>query len=173
LTAKSGVGAKINELNAAIERPASPVRHTGFNAGGEVWRPDQIYKRSHPQKTNRNMFSNAKAQAWWHVADMLRDTYNAVQAFKETGLPFAGDPSDLLFIDGGMPNLSKLVDELCTPKRDFDNTGKVKVESKKDLARSNREGGPVPSPNLAEAFVMAYAPVRRTMAISAEALEAA
>lgn len=163
----AGVGAKINELNAGIERPAPMVRHTGFNAGGEVWRPDQIYKRSHPQKTNRDMFSNAKAQAWWHVADRLRDTFNAVHNGATV------DPADLIFIDSNMPNLSKLIDELCTPKRDFDNTGKVKVESKKDLARPNREGGPVPSPNLADAFIMAYAPVRRSMSISAEALEAA
>jgi phage terminase large subunit len=71
----------------------------------------------------------------------------------------AFDQADMIFIDGDMPNLSLLIDELCTPKRDFDNAGKVKVESKKDLAKANRDGGPQPSPNLADAFIMAFAPV--------------
>jgi phage terminase large subunit len=145
----AGVGAKVNELN----KPGETVKHTGFNAGGGVIRPKETYARSHPLKTNQDMFSNAKAQAWWYVADRFRNTYNAVKK------DMVFDQSDLIFIDGDMPNLSLLIDELCTPKRDFDNTGKVKVESKKDLAKSTRKGGAQPSPNLADAFIMAFAPV--------------
>jgi phage terminase large subunit len=145
----AGVGAKVTELNEAPES-GGKVLHTGFNAGGSVSRPDEIYAKSHPRKTNRDMFSNAKAQAWWSVADRFRNTFNAV----EKGQAF--DPSDMIFISSGLDNLSLLIDELCTPKRDFDNAGKVKVESKKDLAKKNRDGGPKPSPNLADAFVMAY-----------------
>ena len=36
-------------------------------------------------------------------------------------------------------------------KKDYDNTGKVKVESKKDLAKRD-----IKSPNLADAFIIAY-----------------
>lgn len=145
----AGVGAKVNELNT----PGESVKHIGFNAGGGVIRPDAVYARSHPKKKNRDMFANAKAQAWWGVADRLRNTYNAVHK----GAEF--DQSDMIFISSELPNLSLLVDELCTPKRDFDNAGKVMVESKKQLAKSNREGGAQPSPNLADAFIMAFAPV--------------
>ncbi|WP_367347569.1 PBSX family phage terminase large subunit [Sphingobium yanoikuyae] len=145
----AGVGAKVNELNT----PAETVHHTGFNAGDGVIRPKEIYARSHPPKKNIDMFANAKAQAWWHVADRARNTFNAVKK----GMTF--DQADMIFVDGDMPNLSLLIDELCTPKRDFDNAGKVKVESKKDLAKANRDGGPQPSPNLADAFIMAFAPV--------------
>lgn len=145
----AGVGAKVNELNAGSYK----VPHTGFNAGGAVIRPDEVYTRSHPQKTNKDMFANAKAQAWWSVSDRLRNTYNAVK----NGAQF--DQADMIFLSGTMPNLSLLIDELCTPKRDFDNAGKVKVESKKDLAKSTRKGGAQPSPNLADAFVMAFGPV--------------
>jgi phage terminase large subunit len=148
----AGVGAKVNELNTGEER----VVHIGFNAGDGVIRPLEIYARSHPKKTNRDMFSNAKAQAWWHVADRFRNTYNAVKKGA------VHDQADMIFIDGQMPNLSKLIDELCTPKRDFDNAGKVKVESKKDLAKASRKGGAQPSPNLADAFIMAFAPVEQT-----------
>lgn len=145
----AGVGAKVNELNCSAEL----VKHTGFNAGGPVIQPTTVYARSHPPKKNKDMFANAKAQAWWHVADRFRNTFNAVKK----GTAF--DQADLIFIDGDMPNLAKLVDELCTPKRDFDNAGKVKVESKKDMAKASRKGGAQPSPNLADAFIMAFAPI--------------
>lgn len=145
----AGVGGNVNDLN----RPGEVVDHIGFNAGDGVARPNEVYARSHPVKTNRDMFANAKAQAWWHVADRFRNTFNAVKK----GQSFPAD--EMIFIDGEIPNLSLLIDELCTPKRDFDNTGKVKVESKKDLAKSTREGGAQPSPNLADAFIMAFAPV--------------
>lgn len=153
----ASVGAKVHELNAAERaaaigeaRPPVIVQCQGFNAGGAVWRPEVIYTRSHPLKKNKDMFANAKAQAWWQVADMFRETSRAVKA---------GAPSseDMIFIDSNMPNLMPLIDELCTPRRDYDNAGRVKVESKKDLAKPTREGGPQPSPNLADAFIMCYA----------------
>jgi phage terminase large subunit len=162
------VGAKINELNQADEHGiARPVRivHTGFNAGGQVHKPDALYART--RKTNKDMFANIKAQAWWSVADRLRNTHNAVR----NGMTV--DPADMIFIDSAMPNLAKLIDELATPRRDFDATGKVKVESKKDLSRTNRAGGPVPSPNIADAFIMAFAPGSKRMSINPSVLQAA
>jgi phage terminase large subunit len=73
-----------------------------------------------------------------------------------------------------MPHLEKLKTELSTPKRDFDRNGRVKVESKEDLAKSTRIGGSVPSPNLADAFVMAFAsPVTSSLNINQAALDAA
>jgi phage terminase large subunit len=164
-------GAKINELNASDEygrRSAHKIHHAGFNAGGEVYRPDAMYGTT--KKTNKDMFSNIKAQAWWGVADMLKNTYNAVQAHKTGAQIRPISPSDMIFIDSNLPNLTGLIDELVTPKRDFDRAGKVKVESKADLAKANRIGGPQPSPNLADAFVMAYAPGRRPMMISQDLL---
>lgn len=160
-------GAKFNELNHAIDRRGRHTRHSGFNAGGAVHKPDAIYARSHPPRSNKDFFANIKAQAWWGVADRFRNTFSAVT----DGASFK--PDEMIFIDGAMPNLAQLVDELCTPKRDFDGAGKVKVESKKDLAKANREGGPAPSPNLGDAFVMCFAPGRTGMHVSPEALAAA
>jgi phage terminase large subunit len=147
----ASAGAKFNELNQG--KPYK-VQHIGFNAGGGVARPDALYGKT--KKTNKDMFANIKAQAWWSVAERLRNTFNAVR----NGVKF--DQSEMIFIDGGMANLTQLIDELAAPKRDFDNAGKVKVESKKDLAKATRKGGPVPSPNLADAFVMAFAPADKT-----------
>lgn len=151
----ASAGAKFDELNGA-RREGSPILHAKFNAGGAVFRPESIY--SHGTK-NKDMFSNIKAQAWWLVADRLRNTYNAVK----NGQPFK--PEEMIFIDSGMPHLEQLIDELATPKRDYDAAGKVKVESKKDLAK--RE---VASPNLADAFIMAYAPAQTPMQINPDML---
>jgi phage terminase large subunit len=135
-------GAKFGELNDASR---AQVQYEKFFAGGSVIKPDKFYGETRIK--NKDFFANVKAQAWWLVADRLRNTYNAVVK----GQKF--DVEDMLFIDLDMPNLSALIDELSTPKRDFDLTGKVKVESKQDLSKRQ-----VASPNLADAFIMANLP---------------
>lgn len=154
----ASAGAKFKELNEA-RSDGKRVRYSKFNAGAAVFKPEQIYANS--QTKNKDMFANLKAQAWWLVADRFKNTYNAVT----NGAQF--DPDELISISGDMPNLEQLIDELSAPKRDEDNTGKVKVESKKDLANPKRVGGPIPSPNLADAFIMAFAPVQAPMVINA------
>lgn len=162
------VGSNFNILNAPDPITGvvtHRIQHRGFNAGGAVYRPDSMYANT--RKSNKDMFANLKAQAWWGVADRFRNTFNAVRNGKMC------DPADMIFIDGDMPFLSQLIDELSTPKRDYDNAGRVKVESKKDLAKPNRIGGPRPSPNLADAFICAFAPGGRPMIIGEEAMAAA
>lgn len=139
----ASAGAKFGEINASL--PGSkPVRYGKFNAGGAVARPESVY--SHGTK-NKDMFSNIKAQAWWLLADRFRNTFNAVK----NGQTFKHD--EMVSLSSDLPHLSQLIDELSTPRRDYDNNGRVKVESKKDLAK--RE---VSSPNLADAIVMVFAP---------------
>jgi phage terminase large subunit len=136
------VGSKINELNASN---SIRVNHQKFFAGGAVSKPDTQYARSGIK--NKDYFANVKAQAWWLIADRFRNTYNAVH----NGHEF--DESDMIFIDGNLPHLNQLIDELTIPKRDYDNAGRVKVESKKDLSKRD-----ISSPNLADAFIMANLP---------------
>lgn len=157
----AGSGAKFNELNAAGR---GIVQHSKFNAGAAIFQPEAQYM---PGTKNKDMFSNIKAQAWWGVADRLRNTFNAVRKGEKY------TPDQMIFIDSNMPHLSKLIDELCTPKRDYDQAGRVKVESKKDLAKPTREGGPVPSPNLADGFIMAFAPGQAPMTINPDAMRRA
>lgn len=135
-------GAKFNELNIG---QAVPVMHSKFFAGGAVDNPDSSYGMTGVK--NKDFFANIKAQKWWVVADRLRNTFNAVR----NGQKFRDD--EMIFIDSAMPNIDKLIDELSTPKRDYDTAGRVKVESKKDLSKRD-----VPSPNLADGFIMANLP---------------
>ena len=120
-------GAKFNELNTSNK---IRIEHQKFFAGGAVAKPDSQYQRSGIK--NRDYFANIKAQAWWLIADRFRNTYNAVR----NGQSFNDD--DMIFIDGNMPHLNQLIDELTSPKQDYDNAGRVKVEGKKDLSKMDK-----------------------------------
>ena len=145
----AAAGAKFNELST--ERKLR-LTHEKFNAGGAIYKPDQFYAGT--QTKNGDMFSNIKAQAWWGVADRFRNTYNAVR----NGQKFPDD--ELISLASDCPHLDQLIEELSTPRRDFDKNGRVMVESKKDLAK--RE---VPSPNLADGLIMCFAPRTAPMRI--------
>lgn len=136
-----GVGAGTgSHLNAMGWR-----KHFKFNAGGKVSDPKKPYNRD-ARITNEEYFANLKAQTWWLAADRFRNTYEAVTK----GRKFPADQMVSISSDIDSRTLEKLIDELSTPKRDFDNAGKVKVESKKDLAKRN-----VVSPNIADSFIIA------------------
>jgi phage terminase large subunit len=138
----ASAGSKFKEINQATR---AKVQYTAFNAGGAVHDPDADYQ---PDVTNRDFFSNIKAQAWWLVADRFRNTYDAIHH----GAKFRED--QLISINSGCEQLEQLIDELSTPRRDFDAHGKVKVESKADLAKRG-----IKSPNKADAFIMAFSPM--------------
>ena len=146
----ASAGAKFNEINEETNT-TKPIRHQKFQAGAAVNKPESNYK--HGIK-NKDMFCNLKAQSWWHVADRLRNTWDAVTNGTEY------DPADLISISSEIKDLEKLLCELSTPKKDYDNTDKIKVESKKDLLK--RE---IPSPDLADAFIMAFAPISSSRGI--------
>lgn len=130
------------------------TRFSGFNAGGKVHRPNDKYNGV----KQGEYFSNIKAQAWWLVADRFRNTYDYVvngnRNYKS---------HELISISSKMPGLESLKSELCTPRRDFDQQGRVKVESKKDLAARG-----IKSPNKADAFIMSANPGLAPMVIAGE-----
>ncbi len=141
----AGCGSNFTNLNKAEHSSVRGSEHlytkyTAFNAGGAVDSPDGEYREG---VKNKDFFSNIKAQAWWTIADRLRETYNAVN-----GKDY--DPSNIISISSECEYVQQLLKELSTPKRHFDGKGKVKVESKEDLAKRD-----VKSPNLADAFIMA------------------
>ena len=114
---------------------------SGFNAGGKVQRPTRKYNGV----KQKEYFSNVKAQAWWLVADRLRNTYDFLV---NNNTNYHAD--DLISISSDIPNIESLISELTTPRRDFDKAGRVKVESKDDLKKRD-----IMSPNKADAFIMA------------------
>lgn len=132
----AGTGSHLNSLGYK--------RHFKFNAGGKVAYPKKDYGDT--KIKNEDFFSNLKAQAWWLLADRFRNTHLAVTK----GRQFQADQMISISSDIDSKLLDRLVDELATPKRDYDNGGKVKVESKKDLSKRG-----IASPNLADAVIIA------------------
>jgi len=114
---------------------------SGFNAGGKVQRPLRKYNGV----KQKEYFSNVKAQAWWLVADRLRNTHDYVVNGNTDY-----KPDDLISLSSNIPHIESLISELTTPRRDFDKAGRVKVESKDDLKKRD-----IMSPNKADAFIMA------------------
>lgn len=147
-----GVGAFAGARFVEIEKSKNKggMAYKAFNAGAGVSNPDGVYTRARGSKIkNKDFFSNIKAQMWWLLADRFRNTYNAVCK----GATFS--ENDIIAIDTetmGKKALHKLQVELSSPRRSFDENGKVKVESKKDMKKRN-----VASPNIADALVMAFA----------------
>ena len=111
-----GVGAGVK---AQFNRKSQKIRTLGFNAGGSVFKPEQIYSDG---KKNKDMFSNIKAQAWQQVADRFYKTWRAIEH---------GDvyrPDELISLSSQMRDIEYLKAELSRPQVDYDSNGRVKVE---------------------------------------------
>lgn len=149
----AGVKAEINNLRrkeaerTAKDEPDGLLIY-GFNAGGEVVNKKKTFRTG---KTNGDMFYNVKAQAWWELAERFRKTFKAVRE----GVEYP--PEELISLPSDLPHLDKLKAELSRPRVDYSDEGggKVKVESKKDMKKRQ-----IPSPNLADALVMCFAPIK-------------
>lgn len=141
------VGSRFKERN---DKPdAQSVRYGKFNASGEVRDKKKPVDKGNPQSPlNGHHFSNLKAQVWFGIARRFLNTYNAVTK----GIKYP--ESELISISSDCGDVDGLIDELSAPRQDRDAKGKVKVESKEDLEKRN-----IASPNKADAFIMAYAPV--------------
>lgn len=144
-----GVGAGVK---AQLNRKKGRVQTVGFNAGGKVYKPESFYM---PGKKNKDMFSNIKAQAWWIVRDRFYKTWRAV----EHGDKYPAE--ELISLDGCIKDIDYLKAELSRPQVDYDQNGRVKVESKKDMKKRG-----IPSPNRADALIMAFAPVQAGLNIN-------
>lgn len=140
----AGVGSNIKELNKINE---IKVKYEAFNSGGAVVNKEKEYEAGVKYK---DYFSNVKAQAWKEVADRVLKTHNAITK----GASY--DPNEIISISSECDFLENLLTELSTPRKDYDLAGKFKVESKKNLAKRG-----IKSPNLADAFVMVFAPIEK------------
>ncbi|PIT64862.1 PBSX family phage terminase large subunit [Snodgrassella alvi] len=148
-----GVGAGVK---AQFARKKGRIQTVGFNAGGKVYKPESPYM---PAKKNKDMFANIKAQAWWHVRDRFYKTWRAV----EKGDNYPAD--ELISLDGSIRDIEYLKAELSRPQVAYDDNGRVRVESKKDMKKRG-----IPSPNRADALIMAFAPVSAGLNINPNVL---
>ena len=142
-----GVGFKvgINNMKEAGSFPLNLSVHP-WDAGGAVLNPeDYIIPNDDQSPTNINHYENVKAQAWWDLRIRFYKTFKAVTEGEKY------HPDELISLKSDMPNLHQLTMELSQARHKYSKNGKVMVDKKPD--------GSV-SPNLADAAVMCYFPIR-------------
>ena len=131
-----GVGAGVAEALA----DKTDMHVIGWSASSAVVNPDFPYTKD---RTNGDMFKNAKAQAWWVLRDKFIATYRAVVE----GDDF--DRSEIISLSPEISELRQLKSELAQVVYKTDSAGKILIDKTPDGHRS---------PNLADAVMIAGVP---------------
>lgn len=141
----AGVKGEVNTLADANRLPAG-IKLVPWNAGSAVLNPKGKVIAGDPESPiNSDFYTNLKAQGWWELRNRFYRTWRAVTE----GISY--DPDSLISLPSGLPNLKKLQKELCqvTASRG----AKLKLIIDKTPSGTK-------SPNLADAVMMAYWPVK-------------
>jgi len=143
----------LNEKLAAKKHREIEVRKFQGSAAvvdpdGKIPQFDGDESRDKDERTNKDYFANAKAQAWWALRLRFLRTYRAVVL----GHPVA-DPDAIISISPTLPQLSKLTLELSQPTYSENGAGKLLIDKQPEGAKS---------PNLADAVMIAFAPTEPT-----------
>jgi hypothetical protein len=146
----AGFKAGANTLKAQGAVPAT-LKILPWNAAASPQDPDKyVIPGDKGSLTNDEMYANLKAQAWFRLRARFSKTYNAITKGE------AHDPEDLISLPSDMPGLHELVMELSQATHKYSGSGKTVVDKSPDGARS---------PNLADAVVMCFNPVRKARGV--------
>ena len=145
-----GDGNQINKQRATKNIPRVEVR--AFRGSAEVLDPEKEMVKG---RKNKDFFANYKAQSWWWLRMLFQNTYRAVQGREY-------NPDMIISIDSSIAEKARLLIELSQPTYSQNNAGKLLIDKQP-------EGKP--SPNLADAVMMAYAPRRKGLRIDERILE--
>ena len=96
-------------------------------------------------KTNRDTFTNKRAQYWWKLRDRFEATHRAVEKGEYI------DPDLLLSLSSSIGSLDALRSEVCRIPQKRNNNGKIQIMSKIDMAKKPYQ---LPSPNMGDALMM-------------------
>lgn len=127
----AGVGSKLKEIRTTYK--INP-----FLFGGKVAGEDRKFSL---KTTNKDMFVNRTAQAWWLLRLRVQNTYLLSQGEKI-------DPELCLFIDPDQPEVEELKKQLSMIAFSYDPRGRIKIEKKENTNSS---------PDMADAVLLAFA----------------
>lgn len=154
-------------------RPLQVLPFRGSASGEALFKPEERVKGEDGKpldRKNKDYFANYKAQSYIALRWRFLQTYRAVakgwRVIKDGDRPaqpgeHTVDADDLISLSSGMKKLPQLLSELSQPVYKESATGKLAVDK-------TPEG--MKSPNLSDAVMMAFAPRRRGLNISDEAL---
>lgn len=144
-----GVGAGVKaETNRLAEEGLIPdgLRLVQWNAAASVLDPEKNVEPGDKQTPlNKDFYANLKAQGWWQLRRRFERTHRAVTQ----GVKF--HPDDLISLPSSLPKLRQLQKELSQATASQGARMRLVVDKSPEGTRS---------PNLADAVVMAYWPVR-------------
>jgi phage terminase large subunit len=161
----SGVKAEANRLIDEKKFPKS-IRLVPWDAGAGVVDPEEhMIKGDKDSPKNEDFFHNFKAQGWWSLRRRFEKTFRAIQKLKgvKEEQDFTWTADELISIPGNLPLLRKIEKELSQPTASKGPSMKLVVNKTPEGSRS---------PNLADAIMMAYFPVkvRRPFVITQEVI---
>jgi hypothetical protein len=107
---------------------------------------------------NEDFYANLKAQGWWSLARRFENTYRA----RNEGIEFPA--SEMISISSDIVKLRQLMRELSQPVIKKSGDLRILVDKKPEGAKS---------PNLADAIMMCYFPLKMPMVFSADILQRA
>lgn len=140
----SGVKAESNRL-ISENLMKREIRLIPWDAGAGPLKPDgRVVEGDRDSPFNKDFYQNLKAQAWWMARRRFERTWRALN---EPG--FTWKPEELISIPGDLPLLRKLEKELS--QATAGKSARMKL-----MINKSPEGSK--SPNLADAFVMAFWP---------------
>ena len=139
-----GAGAKAESNRLNKDSDNREIKFTPFNAGAAVPYPGSEAQAG-TNILNKDFFCNAKAYYWWQLRQRFYNTYLAMTKNSEFNL------DELISLSSANTLNEKLITELSRCKIDYDNNGRIKVESKKDMLKRG-----VKSPNIADSVVMCF-----------------
>ena len=111
-------------------------------------------------RLNVDYYANRKAQGWWNLRTRFRNTFRLVKQ----GKPCSHD--EIICIPSTLPYCTKLTSELSQPTYGQSTIGKMLI---------NKAPDGVKSPNLADAIMMCFWPLKsvRPMVVTAGILQRA
>ncbi len=137
----------INEKRVSLGARACPAE--GWRGSEAVVDPEGIVEGTRgidgkdQGRKNKDFFANRKAQGWWALRRRVQRTHRWVAE------GVACDPDEIISLSSKSPNCMKAVAELSQPTYKVNEAGKMIINKKP-------EGSP--SPNLADAIMMRFAP---------------
>ena len=96
------------------------------------------------KQTNKDAYTNLRAQCYFRLAERMRKTYLAVEKKKYTS------PDELISFSSTIEELPQLRAELCRIPRVYVGSGKFQIMSKKDMKSKLK----LSSPNMADSVMM-------------------
>lgn len=145
-----GIGAGVKaEANRLLSEKLMPggIHLVPWSAAAAVINPDEHVEPGDRQTPlNKDFYANLKAQGWWQLRRRFERTHRAITE----GLKFK--PEDLISLPSDLPNLRQIQKELSQATASKSSSMKLVVDKTPEGTRS---------PNLADAIVMAYWPIRR------------